>query len=234
MSNDDSASERKRLTADALARAAVAAPAARAAPLREVVRLNLTVARDVTRRFRGRGVAQRTSSRSPISAWCSLPDGSTRPRRPTSSASQSPRSGGSCAATSATRAGWCVRRGRSRRCDPGCRWRTPSWARSSAVRRRAARRPSGSAYLCSASRVVGGQVRSPPHRWTRPRPTRRRSERLASEERGVRRRRGPRDRPRADRAQPPARRLSTRFCRDRSQAEIGRDTGVTQSRSRAS
>ncbi len=57
MSNDDSASERKRLTADALARAAVAAPAARAALLREVVRLNLTVARDVTRRFRGRGVA---------------------------------------------------------------------------------------------------------------------------------------------------------------------------------
>ncbi len=56
MLDDDSASQRKRLTAEALARAAVAAPAARAALLRDVVRLNLTVARDVTRRFRGRGV----------------------------------------------------------------------------------------------------------------------------------------------------------------------------------
>jgi RNA polymerase sigma-B factor len=53
---DDPASERTRLTADALARAATAAPAERAGLLREVVRLNLTVARDVTRRFRGRGV----------------------------------------------------------------------------------------------------------------------------------------------------------------------------------
>ena len=53
---DDSASERKQLTAEALARAADAAPAERAALLHEVVRLNLAVARDVTRRFRGRGV----------------------------------------------------------------------------------------------------------------------------------------------------------------------------------
>ena len=53
---DDSASERKQLTAEALARAADAAPAERAALLHEVVRLNLGVARDVTRRFHGRGV----------------------------------------------------------------------------------------------------------------------------------------------------------------------------------
>ena len=123
-------------------RAAASSAAERAAIEEELVRLNMPLARDLSRRFRNRGIADDDLEQVAYVGLVKAVRGfQRRPRPRVRRASPYPPSAARSAATSATSAGRCVRRGRSRRPSRRSPAARPSSTSSSAARRDPARSP---------------------------------------------------------------------------------------------